>query len=227
MIGRKRATQVRKLGSAVIGKRAPAMNQGTIAIAGTLAMYLLPRQAARQGLRDAVHPDCEQHRCAERTTRTPAEPAWKSIPRRTAKAIRADDLKGGHQRARPPGCRAPATGAGPARRAAPAGRRSPGRRSRSARRTSCSTGSGARSSRQRRRTRSAPPVCRASLSAGAITSANRIGVIRGTNSSRGATRGQLADRRRESVAMEGQRVVMERLLSDQAAAARRPAVNRR
>ena len=37
--GRNFATQVRKFGSASIGKSAPARNQGKIAIAGTRAMY--------------------------------------------------------------------------------------------------------------------------------------------------------------------------------------------
>ena len=65
------------------------MNQGTIAIAGTLAMYssCLGRRLARVSATPYI--PTANNTVAEMNHPAPASPAWKSIPRRTAKAIRA------------------------------------------------------------------------------------------------------------------------------------------
>src|SRR6266545_4296310 len=61
--GRNLANQVRKSGRALIGNSEPARNQGTIAIAGTRAMYSsCLGYPAGQDLGGAVHPDGERDR---------------------------------------------------------------------------------------------------------------------------------------------------------------------
>ena len=113
-----------------------------------------------------------------------------------------DDLEGAQREHHERGSRARAARAGPARRAARAARRCRGRRSRSARRTSPRAGRAGRPFRPRRTrcSRCAGAGRRArSFSAGAITSANRIGVSSGTAICRGLWAVSAA-RRRASVA---------------------------
>src|SRR5262249_48018427 len=85
--GRKRATHVRKPGGAVSGKSAPAKNHGTIAIAGTRAMYsscLGTRLASVSAI--PYMPTARSAAAAVNHAR-PVAPVLKLMPRPTATTI--------------------------------------------------------------------------------------------------------------------------------------------
>ncbi|HEX6699314.1 MAG TPA: hypothetical protein VF101_01135 [Gaiellaceae bacterium] len=172
------------MGSAAIGKSDPARNHGTIAIAGTRAMYSSAFGTRLASVSAAPYIAIVKSDAAAANHATPATLASKWIPRATATAISASTWSAVTANAT---TMFPKTSSERGTGAARSSRRAPLSRSTITPSPANIVFSGI--------SRPTVPVATkdsyselvwsASFSAGAITSANRIGVSRGTTSSRG------------------------------------------